>query len=144
MFNLIQSVIETGGFKLAEMQLKIKKMYMLGDITEAQMDDLLALASGSVNADAERPETLAMLRSLSARIDVLESRLKALEGGESEAPEQPEYPAWKPWDGISKDYANGAIVTHNGEVWISKLSVQNVWEPGVAGTEAMWVKYKGE
>ena len=144
MFNLIQSVIETGGFKLAEMQLKIKKMYMLGDITEAQMDDLLALASGSVNADAERPETLAMLRSLSERIDTVEERLKVLEGGGHEEPGNAAYPEWKPWDGISKDYANGAIVTHNGEVWISKLSVQNVWEPGVAGTEAMWVKYKGE
>ena len=46
MFELIKSVISAGGYKLAEIQHKIKKMYFYNDLTEAQMDELLALAAG--------------------------------------------------------------------------------------------------
>ena len=61
--------------------------------------------------------------------------------GGSGGGEEPEYPEWKPWDGISKDYQKGAIVSHNGELWESVYDGQNVWQPGAPGTENMWVKY---
>jgi hypothetical protein len=102
------------------------------------MDELLILASGGVSVDAERPEVLAMLTSLSERIDAIEERVKALEGNTDEG-EQTEYPVWKPWDGISKDYQNGAIVSHNGELWESTFEGQNVWEPGTVG-DNFWLK----
>lgn len=140
MFDIIKSVIFAGGYKLAEIQHKIKKLYVMGDLTEEQADQLMALASGSVSTDAERPEVLAMIQTLSDKITDLENRVKTLEGGEDDG-EQPEHPAWKPWDGISKDYQNGAIVSHNGELWESIFEGQNVWEPGAVGTESMWVKY---
>ena len=139
MFNVIKGVISAGGYKLTDIQHKIKKLYMLGDITEAEMDELLALASGGVSVDAERPETLALIHSLAEEIEDLKERVKALEGGEDDPAE--DYPSWKPWDGISKDYQPGAIVSHNGELWESVFNGQNVWEPGTAGTDAMWVKY---
>lgn len=41
MYNVIKSVVASGGFKLADIQHKIKKLYALGDLTEAQMDELL-------------------------------------------------------------------------------------------------------
>ena len=43
MFDVIKSAISAGGYKLADMQYKIKKLYVLGDLTEAEMDELLAL-----------------------------------------------------------------------------------------------------
>ena len=138
MFDVIKTVISAGGYKLAEIQHKIKKMYFYNDLTEAQMDELLALAAVGVSADAERPETLALIRTLSAEIEALKARVEALEGGGGEKPEHPE---WKPWDGISKDYQKGAVVSHNGELWESTYNGQNVWEPGTAGTENMWVKF---
>ena len=61
MYNIIKSVIAAGGYKLADIQHKIKKMYAMGDITEDQMTELLALAAAGVSPDAERPETVAML-----------------------------------------------------------------------------------
>lgn len=137
MFNMIKSVISVGGFKLTEIQHKIKKLYLLGDITEAEMDELLALASGGVSADAERPELLVLIQTLAAEVESLKGRVKALEGGEEEVTE---HPAWKPWDGISKDYSYGAIVSHNGELWISVFNGQNVWEPGVT-TNHFWNTY---
>lgn len=147
MYEVIKSVISAGGYKLADMQYKIKKLYLMGDLGEAQMDELLALAAGGVSTDAERPETLAMIKTLSGRIKALEDRVKALENGDGTAGpevEQTEYPAWKPWDGISTDYQKGSVVSHNGQLWESVFDGQNVWEPGTAGTEALWATHTPE
>ena len=138
MYEIMKSVISAGGYKLADIQRKAKKLYLLGELTESQLDELLSLASGGVSANAERPETLALIQTLAEEIEALKARVKALEGG-SDEPEQPEYEEWKPWDGISKDYQMGAIVSHNGKLWKSVYAGQNVWEPGAAGTESLWV-----
>lgn len=148
MYDVFKSRISAGGYKLTDIRHKIKKLYILGDLTEEQMDELLMLASAGVSTDAERPETLAMLQSLSDRVATVEAIVKALQGGNDEdntggdGEEIPVYPEWKPWDGISKDYQKGAVVSHNGELWESVCDVQNVWEPGVPGTESLWVKYQ--
>ena len=55
MFEVIKSVISAGGYKLADMQYKIKKLYMMGDLTEDEMTNLLSRAAGGVSTDAERP-----------------------------------------------------------------------------------------
>ena len=143
MVNIIKSVITAGGYKLADVQHKIKKMYMFGDITEAEMDELLSLAADGVSSDAERPEVLAMLKSLSDKIDALTARVAALEGVEEQPGAEDEYTAWEPWDGISDKYQKGTVVTHNGAVWDSIFNGQNVWEPGTPGTENLWVKREG-
>ena len=137
MYEIMKSVISAGGFKLNEIRHKIKKLYILGDLTEAETDRLLALASGSVSADAERPEILAMIQILADYIEALSVRVKALEGTGEEIPI---HPVWKPWDGISKDYAFGAVVSHNGKLWRSDYNGQNVWKPGEPGTENLWVE----
>lgn len=145
MVNLIKNVIKAGGYKLSDIQHKVKKLYLMGDITEEEMDGLLAMASNGVSTDAERPEVLAMLKTLSDRMDGFERRLAALETGGGETPVAPdapaEYEAWKPWDGISDKYQQGAVVTHGGKVWESVFAGQNVWEPGAAGTAALWAEY---
>ena len=140
MFNVIKSAIEAGGYKLSEMQQKIRKFYMMGNLTEAELDELLRLASGGVSADAERPETLKLIQTLAEELEALKARVTALEGGGE--PVQPTYPEWKPWDGISKNYQRGDIVSHNGKLWESVFEGQNVWEPGTVGTEALWVEVK--
>lgn len=145
MFEVLKTVILAGGFKLADIQHKVKKLFVLGDITEAQMDELLRMASGGVSPDAERPEPLAMIKNLSERMDGLEARLKALEGGADEIPdtdpEAPVYEAWEPWDGISDKYKFGKIVRHIGKLWQSTYNGQNVWEPGAVGTDDLWKEY---
>ena len=138
MYELIKSIILAGGYKLEDIQHKAQKMYILGAITESQMDELFALASAGVSTDAERPDTLAMFQAMSQRIDALEERLAALEGKE---PEPEEYEEWKPWDGVSNKHQPGAIVRHNGKLWESTFNGQNVWEPGAVGTEALWKEY---
>jgi hypothetical protein len=146
MFNVIKSAIEAGGYKLSEMQQKIRKFYMMGNLTEAELDELLRLASGGVSADAERPENILLIQTLAEELEALKARVTALEGGEDPAepdkPDEPTYPEWKPWDGISKDYQRGDIVSHNGKLWESVFEGQNVWEPGTVGTESLWVEFK--
>lgn len=137
MFNLIKSVISAGGYKLSEICHRIKKFYMLGDITESEMDELMVLASSSVSAEAERPEFLDMIRQIAGDLDTLKARLDALEG---KTEEPVSHPAWKPWDGITQDYAYGAVVSHNGTLWESVFNGQNVWEPGTSG-ECFWKPY---
>lgn len=135
MYEIIKNVITAGGYKLTEIQHKVKKLYIMGDLTEDQTDELLKMASEGISPDAERPEVMTMLQSLADRIAALEST--QAQEGDSDT-EQIE--AWKPWDGISDKYQKGSVVSHNGSTWESVFSGQNVWEPGAAGTEALWVK----
>lgn len=141
MFNIIKDVIVKGGNKLAEVQHKVKKLYLLGDITESEMDELLAMASRGASVDAERPETLEMLCILAREMEALNARVKILEGGEDTS--AGDYPTWKTWDGMSADYSLGAVVSHNGELWESTFEGQNVWEPGVVD-EKFWKRVQNE
>lgn len=150
-YDLIKSVLSAGGYKLADIQHKIKKFYLMGDLDESQTDELMALASFGVSTDAERPATLELIKTLAEEVKALTERVNALETGANTTPddsgdveETPTYPEWKPWNGISQDYQNGAIVLHNGELWQSIFAGQNVWEPGTVGTENLWVKYIAE
>ena len=137
MYNIIKGVISAGGYKLTDIQQKIKRFHIRGDLTEAEMDELLALASVGVSPDAERPAFLILIQTLAEEVAGLKERVRILEGGQAE---EGMYPAWKPWDGISKDYQLGAIVSHNGELWQSVFNGQNVWEP-TKDSMQLWAKY---
>lgn len=140
MYEIIKNVITAGDYKLAEIQHKVKKLYILGDITEAQLDELMALSQQNATAEAERPETLAMILNLAARVESLEKKLAAQGDTETEAQE---YDEWvQPIAGLTDDYKYGAIKRHSGKLWRSIYKGQNVWEPGIPGTEALWVEYE--
>lgn len=134
MFNIIKTAIANGGYKLADIRDKIQRMYVRGMLTEANMQELLDMASNNVSAEAERPDVLEMLRSLSERVEALENR--------KDSPD--EYEAWMPWNGISDKYQYGAIVRDEGKLWISTFRGQNVWRPGTPGTESFWAEYHAE
>lgn len=141
MYKVLKSVISAGGFKLADIQYKVKKLYATGDLSEEQLDELLTMASMGVSTAAERPEVMEMLRSLDERIKALEAKL---EGNNGNAEVPAEHEAWKPWDGMGDKYQKGAVVTHKDQLWESIYDGQNVWEPGAAGTESLWVIYEQE
>lgn len=142
MKNLIKTTIENGNYKLQDIQKKLKRLFWDGDISETEYTELMENARQHSNSEAEKPEINKMLQTLIAKVDDMEKRLQALEGNSGEnSPVVPgDYPDWKPWDGVSKDYVNGAIVRYNGELWQSNYEGQNVWQPGVYG----WEKYTEE
>lgn len=143
MYNTLKKLIPAGGYRLSDMQNKVKKLYLLGDLTDEQMDDLLADVSRGISPDAERPEDLVVLRRLAERVDALELKVAALEG-ETDDTNENAYETWEPWDGVSNKYQHGMIVSHFGKLWISEYSGQNVWEPGTPGTQGLWAEYEEE
>jgi hypothetical protein len=140
MYKVLKSVISAGGFKLADIQYKVKKLYATGDLTEEQMDELLDMTVHGISPEGERPEFMEMIRGLAERIATLEEKMK--EPSEPGEEDPAEYEAWQPWDGISNKYQYGAIVSHKDKLWLSTYKGQNVWEPGAPGTEALWVVYE--
>lgn len=48
-----------------------------------------------------------------------------------------EIPEWEQPTGAQDAYNTGDKVRHNGKTWVSLVD-GNVWEPGTAGTEALW------
>ena len=134
MKSVFENVIRSGNYKLTAMQRKIKQLWLEGDITEADKDELLALAANGVNPEGEKPSDDARFASLLERIEKLEAEVFKTEGGEDEVE------AWKPWDGITDKYQLGAVVSHNGSIWESIFNGHNVWEPGAQGTENLWEK----
>ena len=144
-YSVMKNTISAGNYKLEEVLGRIKRFYISGDLDEAQLDELLQMASAGATADAERPEALKLIETLAEKITALEARVAVLEGGNNgstDDTEQAEYPEWKPWDGISKYYQYGEIVTYDGKLWISVFNGQNVWTPGTGN--GLWLEYDPE
>ena len=72
MKEFIEQVNAKGAYKLDELELKIKKLYVLGDLTESEMDELLALAADSVDNSAQ-VDMFAMIVDLQHRVEALET-----------------------------------------------------------------------
>ncbi len=80
MKDFIVSVIQKKDYKLGDVETKIKKLYVLGDLTEDEMTELLKLAADSVDNS--------MQVDLFNKIVDLEHRVEALETAD--------YVEWKP------------------------------------------------
>lgn len=89
MNDFIKSVIEAGGYSLSDIEVKIKKLYVLGDLTSEEMDELLLLAANNVDNSAQI--------DLFEKMVDLEHRLVALE--------TKDFAVWKP-----------GYVTRKGEI----------------------------
>lgn len=72
MKEFIEQVIAKGDYKLDELETKIKKLYVLGDITESEMDELLTLAADSVDNSAQ-VDMFTMIVDLQHRVEALET-----------------------------------------------------------------------
>ncbi|MBQ9166124.1 MAG: hypothetical protein IJX71_04285 [Oscillospiraceae bacterium] len=133
MYNTLSNLITYQEYTLPEITKRINTMYCLGQLDDAQREELQKLAVEHLSIETERPEWAEIAQNLAQRVTALEA-LHAV-------PDTADYPQWKKWDGISTDYQKGAVVSHNGKLWESVYSGQNVWEPGTLGTESMWVEY---
>ena len=142
MYDILKNVILAGGYKLAEIQHRVKKLYAMGDLTDEQLDELMALSQQHASADCERPETMKLIRDIADRLSAVEKKLGSQDGEQAEPSETQ---SWvQPIAGLTDNYQYGAIVAHVGKVWRSEYKGQNVWEPGTPGTESLWVEVKEE
>lgn len=99
MKDFIESVIRTGNYVLSEMEERIQKMYVLGKLTTAELEELLALAAENAR-DSMQIDVTAKLKELEDRIYVLEH------------PSMPDFPVWvsgyvtKKGETVQYDYDN--------------------------------------
>ena len=118
MFETFQTIINAGGYDLADLTERIKTLYAMGELTEVEMKQLLDSAAANANQDAMLPDMSERVGALETRIAAVEERVGKLEAGGVE-PGEPEEPAdeWPEWvRPTSKDtqYNKGDKVTFNG------------------------------
>lgn len=144
MYEIVKNVINTGAYKLADLAGKIDKLWVEGALNETQRDELLELARAGATTTAEAPGLSERVSMLETAVDELKSTVQKILDGTASTPEEPQCEAWTPWDGRSNKYQYGALVSHNGHLWESTFTGQNVWEPGAAGVTDMFWRDKGE
>ena len=122
MFATFQTIINAGGYDLADLTQRIKTMYAMGELTEDEMKQLLDSAAANANQDAMLPDMSERVGALETRMAAVEERVGKLEAGGVE-PDEPEEPAdeWPEWvRPTSKDtqYNKGDQVTFNGQHYV--------------------------
>lgn len=73
MKEFLESVINTGNYRLSDMENRIKKLFATGDLTEQDMVELLNLAAEKAD-DAKQIDISAILADLEARVSAIESK----------------------------------------------------------------------
>lgn len=71
MKEFLESVINTGNYRLSDMENRIKKLFATGDLTEQDMVELLDLAAEKAD-DGKQIDVSAVLGDLEARVAALE------------------------------------------------------------------------
>lgn len=72
MRDFIEQLIKKGDYNLDELEKKSKKLYVLGDLTEPDMEELLTLAADSVDNSAQ-VDMFAVIVDLQHRVEQLET-----------------------------------------------------------------------
>ena len=78
MYETFLSIITSGDYKLPDITKKINTMWITGNLTDDQRDNLLSQAAEHLDPETERPENIEMLEKLAERITDLEQRLAKL------------------------------------------------------------------
>lgn len=144
MRSILENVIKRGGMPMAQVMERIDTMYADGRLTQEERAALIEQMHAGAKPENEKPGWEQAYRLLESRVAALEAAQNqggAGGEGESETTGDTEIPAWKPYDGVTRDYQQGAVVAHIGKVWKSTYNGQNVWEPGAPGIdERYWVE----
>ena len=149
MYEIVKNVINSKRYSLDDMLKKIDTLWVQGDITEEQKNELVTLAQ--TNADPENSnaplqeqieaisrEQITLKETVEKLTATVQKIKETVESGGTVVPEpepqpQEEYPTWEPYNGIPPvKWQTGSKCTHNGKKWESMVP-NNVWEPGAFG-----------
>lgn len=122
MFTTFQTIINAGGYDLADLTERIKTLYAMGELSEEEMTQLLDSAAANANQDAMLPDMSERVGALETRMAAVEERIGKLEAGgvEPGEPEQPvdEWPEWVRPTSKDTQYNKGDKVTFNGKHYV--------------------------
>ena len=113
MFETFQTIINAGGYDLDDLTQRIKTMYVMGELTDEEMKQLLEQAQTNANPDDS-------YAPLADRVKAIEEWLSKLESGSSTETGEPEEPAdeWPEYvqpTGAHDVYHVGDKITYNGK-----------------------------
>ena len=122
MFETVQTIINSGGYDLADLTVRIKTLYALGELSKEEMEQLLDSAADNANQDAMLPGVVERVGALETRMAAVEERIGKLETGGVELgePEEPvdEWPEWVRPTSKDAQYRKGDKVTFNGRHYV--------------------------
>ena len=92
MFETFQTLINAGGYDLADFTERIKTMYVMGELTEDEMKQLLEQAQDNAKPDDSYAPLADRVKAIEEWETTIEERLSKLESGSSTDSGEPEKP----------------------------------------------------
>ena len=120
MFATFQTIINAGGYDLADLTERIKTMYATGELTEEEMRQLLEQAQANAKPDDSYAPLADRMKVIETWQREVEERLDKLESGSSTDPSEleesaDEWPEYKQPTGAHDAYHVGDKITYNGK-----------------------------
>lgn len=133
MLETFQTIINAGGYDLADLTERIKTMYAMGELTEEEMKQLLEQAQTNAKPDDSYSPLNERVTAIETWQREVEDRLDKLESGSSTEPGEPKEPAdeWPEYvqpTGAHDAYHVGDKITYNGKHYTCVLD-GCVWTP---------------
>ena len=120
MFATFQTIINAGGYDLADLTERIKTMYAMGEFTEDELEQLIEQAQTNAKPDDSYAPLADRMKAIETWQREVEERLDKLESGSStdhcelEEPAD-EWPEYKQPTGAHDAYHVGDKITYNGK-----------------------------
>ena len=133
MKELFLNVINNGNYDLRDMLNKIAERHINNDLTDDEKTELEDLARQNANPQNSYAPIEVRLEEAFRRIEALESKVKTLEGTETDEPVEgeevvEEYPEYVKPTGGHDAHMKGYKTTYKGKKFISLID-NNVWTP---------------
>lgn len=129
MYEVIKSVINTRQYELTDMLKKIKTLWLEGDISEVQKDELIELARTNAKPENSFAPLQNQIDTLFANYKELTREIHALKNG-GILPEETveEYPPYAQPTGSHDAYRNGDKITYKEKKYVC-VKDNCVWTP---------------
>ena len=131
MYEIIKNVIQSKNYELVDMLKKIKILWLEGDITDSQKDELVKQARENADPANSYAPLQNQIDTLFANYKELAQEILLLKNGGT-LPEEPteEYPLYIQPTGSHDAYNVGDKVTYNGKKYICQMD-NCVWAPDI-------------
>ena len=125
-YEIIKNVIDGKNYELTDILTRIEKRCFEGQITEAERDELVALARKNANAVNSYASFQEQIHKIALEVEELRAEVSALKGDSSDNIE--EYPEYVQPTGAHDAYKIGDKVTFEGKKYECVLD-GCVWSP---------------
>ena len=129
MYEIIKNVLNAKEYELATMLTKIKTLWVEGDISDTQKEELVELARTNAKPENSYAPLQNQINTLFDNMKELAQEIAALKNG-GVAPEEPteEYPEYVQPTGAHDSYKVGDKITYNGKKYECQKD-NCVWNP---------------